>query len=274
MTIETQNLDTQKTQTFSLSLANWKMDDLNPDPLSSLGIMPYEPPMKLIIGHIAEDSPAQKSRLAMGDKIFAINKEKIKDWPQVAKIIHDHPDQLLIFSIERGKAKLDIPVMTGSKWNWRFQKSGVVGIAPEVKMPEIMRQNVKYSFLGGIPRAYEEVDSLIRFNFLLFGKLVTGKLSVESLGGPITIFSSAGDSLNYGMLPFLSFLAFLSISIGIINIFPIPGLDGGHLLIQLIETITRRKFSTAMLVLMFKLGFIFLFVVMIQALLNDIMRLL
>src|SRR5207253_6716160 len=99
-------------------------------------------------------------------------------------------------------------------------------------------------------------------------KMLTGKLSLQSLGGPITIFESAGNALNYGFLSFIGFLAFLSISIGIINLLPIPGLDGGHLLIQSIETLMGKPLPEKVLLMMYRFGFLFIIFLMIQSLAN------
>ncbi|OGT55546.1 MAG: hypothetical protein A3F14_05130 [Gammaproteobacteria bacterium RIFCSPHIGHO2_12_FULL_43_28] len=178
--IETRSLTTNAKNTYQLNLANWKLNELNPEPLESLGIEPYTPPVLVEIRH-----------------------------------------------------------------------SPIAAILP----------------------AWQQITQLTYFNFLLFGKMLTGKLSLQSLGGPVTIFQSAGDALYYGLRSFISFLAFLSISIGIINLLPIPGLDGGHLIIQLIESIIRRPIPERVLLLVFRLGFAFIFVILIQALINDIVRL-
>jgi regulator of sigma E protease len=257
---------------FTLDLATWKMDDLNPDPLVSLGITPYEPPVKLEIGYIRKNSPAAQSRLTFGDKLIAINNEKITDWAKLAAIVQAHPDQQILFTIERNSKKMEVPVMTGSIRNWNLQKTGILGIGPFVKLPASMEQKIQYSPWQSLPAAAQETLNYINFNLLLFGKMVTGKLSLQSLGGPITIFDTAGDSLNYGILPFLNFLAFLSVAIGVINIFPIPGLDGGHLLFQLIETIIRRPIPINVVVLAYRLGFAFLFLIMLRAFINDVLR--
>jgi len=95
---------------------------------------------------------------------------------------------------------------------------------------------------------------------------------LQSLGGPISIFQTAGTALNQGITPFLSFLAFISISIGIINIFPIPGLDGGHLLFQAIEAILKRPIPPRVMELCYRLGFIVLFLLIFQSVINDVLR--
>lgn len=264
---------TKITKEYKLDLAKWQMNDLNPNPLKSLGITPYQPPIKLDIGFIKEGSPAANSKLELGDKIIAINNKKINDWEQVVKFIQENPDEELTFTVKRHSKTLDIPVMTGSTRSFMLEKTGVLGIGPYFKMPERLKQKIEYGPLAAIPRAYTEVIDFTKFNLLLFGKMITGKLSLESLGGPITIFDTAGDSLNYGFLPFISFLAFLSVTIGIINLLPVPGLDGGHLFIQTVEAITRRALPDRVILLMYRLGFIFIIFILVQALINDVLRL-
>lgn len=273
LTATTVNPSNNKVKEHKLNLATWSMDKLKPNPLASLGIEPYEPPLKLDIGYIRADSAAAKSKLKLGDKLIAIDKKPVKNWEQVIQTVQANPNKELVFTVMRHSKKMDIPVTIGSSRNIFFQQRGVLGIAPFVKMPERLKQTVKYSPTAAIPRAATEVVDFTKFNLMLFGKMVTGKISLESLGGPITIFDTAGDSLNYGFLPFISFLAFLSISIGIINLFPIPGLDGGHLFIQTIEAISRRSIPENVVLLMYRLGFLFIIFILIQALINDVLRL-
>jgi regulator of sigma E protease len=273
LSIETSGIDKHNIESHHLQLSTWKMDNLNPDPLMSLGIIPYEPPIKLEIGYLRENSPATKAGLKLNDKLIAIDKKKINDWLDIQSQVISHPDATLQFTIERGGKIMQIPVTIGSQRNWWMQKSGLLGIGPDINIPENMKLHIQYSPLAALPVAIDETYDFARFNLLLFGKLFTGKLSLQSLGGPITIFDSAGDSLNYGFLPFIGFLAFLSISIGVINLFPIPGLDGGHLFLQLIEAITRRVIPDNIISLLYRIGFIFIIFILIQALINDILRL-
>ncbi len=265
--------NSQQSETLTLSLANWKMDDLNPDPFKSLGFQPYEPPMQLEIAFIEEHSAASTSRLAIGDKLIAVNQQPLKKWEQVVKLVHSSPDKTLMFTVERQNKRMEIPVLIGVQHHWFGQNTGSLGIAPKVDVPESILQKVHYTPFGAIAKAAQEVSDFTYFNLLLFGKMVSGKLSLDSLGGPITIFSTAGNSLNYGFIPFLGFLAFLSVSIGLINVFPIPGLDGGHLFLQTLEAISRRKIPENVVIFLYRMGFIFLFLVMIQAMVNDILRL-
>ncbi len=271
--MEVKNIYSKKISTYSLNLSHWHMDELSPDPLSSIGIMPYQPFIPLIIDEIAPNSPAVKSPLQIGDQIIAINHKTIKTWNELSSIISHNPSQLLFFTIERKSKRLDVPVIIGYQRNITLDKTGYLGIAPKFDMPKIQLRHIQYSFFEAAPRALQEITDFVYFNVMLFGKLLTGKLSLKSLGGPITIFETAGTALNYGFISFTVFLAFMSISIGIINLLPIPGLDGGHLLMHIIESITRRPIPENVLLLLYRLGFIFIFVIIVQALVNDIARL-
>lgn len=272
LTIETEGIRDNKKYLYTLDLSNWHMNELNPDPLASLGITPYEPNIPLIIGVIASKSPASLSQLSVGDKIIALNKIKVQRWDDVIATIYKQPNKLVNITVDRHGKIINVPVMIGYQRDLFFQQHGWLGIAPSFHWPEELLRKIQYGPAAALLHAWYEINDFTYFNLILFGKMFTGKLSLQSLGGPITIFESAGSALNSGILAFIGFLAFLSISIGIINLLPIPGLDGGHLFIQLIEFIIRRPVPERYLIILFRLGFIFIIFVLLQALVNDILR--
>ena len=155
-----------------------------------------------------------------------------------------------------------------------FQKQGYLGLAPQFKWPDELLRKIQYRPFPAIVPATQEVTDFTALNFILLGKMLTGKISLQGLSSPITIFESAGTALNNGILPFISFLAFFSIAIAVINILPIPGLDGGYILIYFIEFIIQRPLSTRFQALLVRLGIIALLVLLTQAIVNDVMRLL
>jgi regulator of sigma E protease len=263
----------KKTEHYILDLSNWHMDALTPNPLVSVGITPYVPDIPLIIGIISADSPAAISQLKLGDKITALNKNPVKNWDELIIAIMKHPGETMTFAVERQNKVIDIPVALGYQRNWLMQKSGYLGIGPAFQWPKELLQKIKYGPIEAIPHAWQEISDFTYFNLMLVGKIVTGKVSMQSLGGPITIFESAGEALNYGFLAFISFLAFLSITLGIINLLPIPGLDGGHLFIQIIEFIIRRPVPEQIQMILYRFGLLLLLFVIVQALVNDVLRL-
>ncbi len=272
MQITTKPIASQATTNHILDLTNWHMNDLKPDPLESLGFEPYEPEIPSVIGEIRSDSPAAKANLAVGDKIIALNGKAIHDWIDLVTQIEKSPAEKVSLTIERNNKTQIIDVMTGYQRDMLLKKHGYLGISPKFSWPSNMLRRIQYGPIAAIPHAWQNTYDFTQLNFMIIGKLLTGKVSLQSLGGPISIFQSAGSALNQGLAAFMSFLAFLSISIGIINIFPIPGLDGGHLLIQTIEAIMRRPIPEKVLFLMYRLGMIFLFLLIFQAIINDILR--
>lgn len=272
-TITVSNPATHQVKTYTLNLAEWHLDALSPDPLTSIGITPYSPFVPLIIGKIAKNSPATAADLRINDKIIAINQKPITQWEDVITTIIEHPDESFTFTVERNGKKIQFPVQIGSQRNLFLQKSGYLGIGPNFKLPTELLRHIQYGPLEAIPHAWQQSYDFTYFNFLLVAKLVTGKLSLQSLGGPITIFDTAGDALNFGLVSFLGFLAFLSISIGVINLLPIPGLDGGHLFMQTIEFIIRRPIPEKITAVLYRLGFTLVLLVLVIALVNDLLRL-
>lgn len=273
MQIESKSLSNNTVVTNQLDLASWQMDNLKPDPLDSLGLQPYEPIIPAIIYEIAKDSSAAKAGLKIGDKILAIGTKKITHWLDLVTEIDQHPAETLNLVIVRDNKKYTIPVMIDYHRDFLFKKHGFLGVSPKFNWPENLLRKNKYGPAAALSHAYQNTYDFTRMNFETMGKLITGKISLQSLGGPISIFQTAGATLNQGITPFLSFLAFLSIAVGVINIFPIPGLDGGHLLFQSIEAIFRRPIPPRTLELCYRLGLILLFLLIFQSIINDIMRL-
>jgi len=266
------NPSDHKIEKYSLDLTHWQLNELKPDPLSSVGITPYMPNIPLIIGKVADKSPAASAGIQLNDKILAINNQPVKQWENIVTAIQTHPDETLTFKLERNHKEIILSVQAGHQRNIFLQKTGYVGIGPDFTTPTELLQIIKLSPLAALSQAAQQIYDFTYFNFLLIGKLITGKLSLQSLGGPITIFDTAGDALNFGLVSFLGFLAFLSVSIGVINFLPIPGLDGGHLFIQTVEFIIRRPVPEKVMEILYKLGFMLILFVLTVSLVNDLLR--
>lgn len=273
LTMETQALHSTTRTTHILNLSQWKIDALKPDPLESLGIKPYEPNIPAVIGTIQAGSAAERAKLQTGDAIISIDNHPITDWIQAITIISTHPSKTLSFKIKRKNKLLIIPVNIDVKHQYFFEKSGFLGISPQFTWPDFLSRTIQYDPITALSHATQNTMDFIYLNFLLMGKMMTGKISLLSLGGPISIFQGAGTAFQTGILPFFSFLAFISIAIGVINILPIPGLDGGYLIFYCIELMTGRPVSPALQILFIRFGLILLMLLLAQAISNDIMRL-
>lgn len=230
-----------------------------------------------MLGDVIPQSIAAEAGLKVGQEIVAVDGEKTRTWNSVMFRLLAHLGNEDTATITTDK------VYTLDLTNWKmdeltpdaFTSLGLAPLVPAIpwKIPANLIQHIQYSPLAAIPEAWKQVSNLTYFNVMLFGKLITGKISLQSLGGPITIYQSAGSALNASLLAFLGFLAFLSIAIGVINLLPVPGLDGGHLFIQTIEAIIRRPISETILLNLYRAGFAILIFVMVQALINDFLRL-
>ncbi len=275
VTIDTKSFNPERKGTvksYVLDLNTWQMNDLKPDPLSSLGLEPYMPDVPLVIGTIQKDSPAAISPLKPGDKILAIESRPIKTWDQLMEAVDKNPNKEVIILVSRQHEKLSLPVTLGYQRDFLFRKHGFLGVSPDFVLPGYLLQTIQYNPFSAAVHAFQETVQLSYINLLLFGKLLTHKLSLYSLGGPITIFQTAGSAFLYGVLAYMGFLAFLNVALGIINFFPIPGLDGGHLLFQFIEALIRRPISHRVQLFCYRLGFLFLIFILAQALTNDLLR--
>ena len=151
---------------------------------------------------------------------------------------------------------------------------GYIGAAANpVAWPEEYKRTLKYGFISGIERAFSKTLQMISLTLDSIWKMIEGVISVKNLSGPITIAKVASDSASSGLESYISFLAYLSISLGILNLLPIPVLDGGHLLYYTVELITRKPVSERVQVLGLKLGMAMLLTLMFVAIFNDFMRL-
>ncbi|MGB6976352.1 MAG: RIP metalloprotease RseP [Gammaproteobacteria bacterium] len=259
---------------YSLNLNNWQVNGLNPDPLGSLGIVPYEPPIAPIIEQIANDSPAQHAGLRVGDKVLQVNNRPIHDWLDFVKYIQQRPNQALDIKIQRDQQILEVNAFTSQKHVGIWKIIGYFGLgAAPVKWPPGMEIMRRYSFWGAWVPAWQETVDFTVFNAKIIGKMVIGQLSLKGLGGPITIFTSSSTALKQGLISYISFLAIFSLMLGFVNILPIPGLDGGHLLYFLIEAFRGKPLKMSTQILIWRIGIAILILLMFQAIMNDVLRL-
>lgn len=265
----------QSQSTHTLQLGNWKLRGLTPKPLENLGIFPYVPNELPIIFKVLPDSPAAQAGLISGDHVLAINNLEISDWEQFVTYVMDHPQQNVTLSILRNNQKKYLPLTIGQKRSLNIKKYGFIGVqAKPIDIPSDMKIRIEYPIYKAWLPAIQETLDMSTFNFFIFGKMLTGGVSLQGLGGPITIFRTANQALKEGIVTYLNFLAILSIMLAAINIVPIPGLDGGHLLFIVIEAIRGKPLSFASQAIAWRLGMVFLIALMLQATINDVLRLL
>lgn len=262
-------------QQHTLNLTHWSVGGLTPEPLRSLGIMPYHPFIPLALAKVMPGFPAANAGLRAGDRILAVNGQAQKDWMEFVEYVQTHPGTTLQLTIERNQQPLTVPVTIARKYVFPAKTIGFLGAEPQpVAFPASMKYREHYSLLRAFLPAVQETTTLSAFNFVVFGKMLLGRISLKGLGGPITIYTTAQEAVKQGFVVYLAFLGLLSVMLACLNVLPIPGLDGGHLFYFCIEAILGRPVSVAAQVLAWRIGMVLLLLLMFQATLNDILRLL
>ena len=245
------------------------------DILKIIGISEFRPSIPAIIGEILPSSAAQKAGFKANDKILSIDGVNILDWEQVVNIIQASPNKKLWFEVARANRILRIAAMP-EQVEYNSEQIGRMGAAVKIDQKELDKLliEINYSPLASLQKAVTKTWDTSIFSLKMLGKMLTGQVSLKSISGPVTIADYAGKSANMGLKTFLSFLALVSISIGVLNLLPIPVLDGGHLMYYMVEIFKGSPVSEPMLLAGQKLGFAILGLLMTIAIFNDFSRLL
>ncbi len=205
-----------------------------------IGIGPLLPVYEAEVGDVVPDGPADNAGIKKGDKILAIDNESVLDWGDFVRVISGSPGKSLSLAIQRQGEGVLVNVVPESM-QAEGQSIGRIGVfAPPPPALDKFMVTVRYGLFESISRAIDTTWLMSAVTVQLFGKMLTGGASKEHLSGPISIARYAGQSADLGIAQFLAFLAVLSVSLGILNLLPIPVLDGGHLVYFLIEGVTRR----------------------------------
>jgi regulator of sigma E protease len=260
-------------KTLILPLTTWQLDPKKPDVLGSLGIVPFIPSVPPIVGEVMENSPAFTARLQSEDKIISVNNQPITDWLLLVEFIKKHPNERIALALTREGQLKEFVIHTGSVMN-NGKTEGMLGVrSKKVNWPPNWLRLQRETPFHAISTAFEQTVSLTGTTFALIGRLAMGKLSLQSISGPVGIAQGAGESGRSGLPYYLSFLALVSISLGVLNLLPIPMLDGGHLLYYLLELVYRRPLSEKVQSAGIYLGLVLLFTLMVIAITNDLTRL-
>jgi len=255
-------------------LKKWKLDNVDPDVFQSLGMYPYVPLIAPIVAKVMPGSPAAKGGFQPNDEIKKVDNQPVTSWERVVDKVRQLPGKSITFEVLRNQQLIPL-TMTVGRQNRQGESYGYLGVmvqAPE--LPKSMLSVERYNVLDAWKPAVIRTGILIKYNAIMLWKLVTTKLSVKTMGGPISIFQAAGQATHSGWEVYLSFIGFISLTVGFINLLPIPGLDGGHLLFQIVEGIMRRPIPDRVQLLGFRLGMLFVLFIVLNATINDLARLL
>lgn len=257
-----------------LNLSDIAADDLDVNFLEKIGLVSYQPVMAPIIGKVITGGAGDRAGLLAGDDILAVNNKDIPSWEVLVKEIRAQPEQLLELEILRDNKTMTIAI-TPDKAIEGKTEIGKIGIAPKIDHEMMDKLLVKVSYSAGtaLLKAFDKTWEMTFFTLRMLGKMVIGEVSWKNVSGPITIADYAGQSAQIGIMAYLGFLALISVSLGVLNLLPIPVLDGGHLMYYVIEIIRGAPLSEKAIVIGQQIGMAMLFTLMVFAIYNDIYRL-
>lgn len=256
-----------------LTLDKWLKGADEPDPIRSLGIRPWRPSLPPVLAELDPKGPAQAAGLKTGDRLVSLDGQALNDWQQVVDTVRTRPDTKILLRVERDGAQIDVPVTLAARGESKAP-SGYLGAGVKaIDWPPEMIREVSYGPLAAIGEGARRTWTMSILTLDSLKKMLFGELSVKNLSGPITIAKVAGASAQSGVADFLNFLAYLSISLGVLNLLPIPVLDGGHLLFYLIEWARGRPLSDRVQGWGIQIGISLVVGVMLLALVNDLGRL-
>ncbi|MDP2901733.1 MAG: RIP metalloprotease RseP [Methylovulum sp.] len=250
-------------------------DTENPEALyQHLGFKPWSPKLKPVIGQVLPDSAALAAGLKKGDLIVSADGNAISDWMQWVDTVKKQPDTAIKLTVERDGVQMPLtitpkPVKVGQRTEGKI---GAAVYVPDDLMKSMM---VEYSLSpwDAIPAAFETTYFYSWTTLKMMGKMLVGKASVENLSGPISIAQYAGQSANMGLVHFIKFMGLVSVSLGVLNLLPVPVLDGGHLLFFAIEGIKGSPVSEKIQLMFQQIGVALLITLMTLAMFLDVQRL-
>ena len=280
VTLEVEQANGQQRQ-VQLDLSQLGSDFQEEKTLQSIGITPWRAKLPAIVGEVTPDSPAYHAGFKAGDRVISVAGEQVPDWAWVGALVQKHgsADESLAVTIERAGGELELSVMPAKSSTGTFSSRLILGITNQPADADLQAQLSRayfmhqYGLFDGFNAAASEMWRLTGTTLGILGRMLTGSASVRNLSGPISIAQFANSSANAGLSSFLFFLGAISLSLGILNLLPIPVLDGGHLLYYLIELVKGSPVSEQTQAKGQYIGLMALFGLMGIAFFNDILRL-
>jgi regulator of sigma E protease len=260
----------------ALDLSALNKDDFDRDFLGKLGLRPFSPRAPAVLGLIVPGGAGERAGLREGDRIVAAGGQPVATWGEFTARVRAAPGTRRVLEVERGGERLAIdslPDVVGEGEARRGQLRVEPGQVVRREF-ERMTTTVRYSPIDAIPRAAHRVWDLSIFSLKMLGNMVMGEVSWKNLSGPITIADYAGQSAQLGWVSFLGFLALVSVSLGVLNLLPVPLLDGGHLVYYLAEIAKGSPVSERTMEIGQRIGLALLAGLTFFAFYNDINRLL
>lgn len=272
-TINVQFLKEEKTQEYSGSvfIKDWLSSDLNQSIIRSFGIGPFS---IVEIVEVIPESSAEKSGLLKGDKILGVGGKSIKSLRPFQEVISSMPETNTLLHVKREDQDFILPIFIDSYENNSGVKTGLIGVKIIPSYDEIP-QLIVSTKEGPFKALYLAVEKTYKTSILILdfiGKMISGSVSSENIGGPIQIAQIAGSSAKAGLIPFISVIALISINLGLVNLLPVPILDGGQLVLIAAEKLKGSPLPEVFIEYAYRIGLILVISLMVFAVFNDFAR--
>ncbi len=257
-----------------LDLSKLNANDLDADFLKRIGLNVYQPKIKPVIAQVIPNGIADRAGLLINDEILSVNEKEIVQWKDLVQQIQNNPGNLLVMKIQRNNTKVSVKIIPEATTQ-NGKQIGKIGIGPKIdhsKFKDLLVE-VSYPANTAMAKAINKTWETSVFTLQMLWKMVMGEVSLKNISGPITIADYAGKSAQMGVASYLGFLALISISLGVLNLLPIPLLDGGHLMYYVVEIIKGSPLSERAMEIGQQMGMMMLFTLMAFAIYNDINRL-
>lgn len=244
------------------------------DPLEKMGFSTWWPKIDPIVGQVFNDTAASAAGIQVGDKVLAVDQQPIDTWQDFVTAVQPSADKTLLLTIQRNNSTLEVPI-TPQAHVVNGQTIGRIGVSESQSQAlfDKARVTVQYSPIPALKKALQRTWDMSKLTLQMLGKLVVGQASLDNISGPISIAQFAGQSASIGIDHYINFIAMISISLAVLNLLPIPMLDGGHLMYFAVEAITRKPVSERVQIMGHQLGLCLLGGLMFLAFYNDIWRL-
>ncbi|ROQ28470.1 sigma E protease regulator RseP [Gallaecimonas pentaromativorans] len=254
---------------LTLDTRQWHFDPNKQSSLQSLGIKAFSPRFEVVVEKLVPGGAAAKAGLKPGDRIVALEGQGDVDWEAFSKAVQQGPGNALVFDIERDGERMAITVVPDER-----DGQGYVGLYPKApKWPEGLLTKLRFGPVDAMAEGAKSAWQMVSLTVSTLVKLITGELSLTNLSGPVAIAQGAGFSAEIGFAHFLQFLGLISVNLGIINLLPLPVLDGGHLMFFFFEAVRKKPLSEKAQELGFRIGAALLLMLMGIAIFNDLARL-
>jgi regulator of sigma E protease len=271
--IETRNSGAA-TSVHELNVGLLEAKDLDGEFLDKLGLHLKQPEILPVIGKLVDGDVAEQAGLLPGDRILSADGVTLKLWSDFVEVVRAHPGHMINLEVQRGDQLKSLAIVPASITD-SGKTVGRIGAAPKVDENELktMQVEVRYNPSDAMLKSLRKTWETSAISLTMLGKMVLGEVSIKNLSGPITIADYAGQSAAMGIAAYLGFLALISVSLGVLNLLPIPLLDGGHLLYYLVELLKGSPVSEQTWEIGQKIGIGLLGTLMVFAVYNDINRL-